>query len=68
MSEKIPIVLGRSHDYDIERIKEFCDQAAGHLGVPANLRGDSVLLKPNLISSRAARLACTDGRFIRSMS
>ena len=49
MAEKIPIVLGRSRDYHIERIKEFCDQAAEHLGVPATLRGDSVLLKPNLV-------------------
>lgn len=68
MAEKIPIVVGSSSDYDIDRIKEFCDQAASHLRMPANLRGSAVLLKPNLISSRASKLACSDARFVRAVA
>ena len=68
MADTIPIVLGRSNSYDIDRIKDFCDQAAPHLGVGESLRGSSVLLKPNLISSRAPKLACTDARFVRGVA
>ena len=56
MNDKIPIVVGRSRDYDVGRIKEFCDQAAPHLGLPESMHGTAVLLKPNLISSRASKL------------
>ncbi len=68
MADKIPIVIGRSRGYEIDRIKVFCDQAAVHLDLPVNLHGSSVLLKPNLISSRAPKLACTDARFIRGVA
>ena len=68
MADKIPIVVGRSHGYDLDRIKEFCDQAATHLRFAANLRGASVMLKPNLISSRASKLACTEARFVRGVA
>lgn len=35
---------------------------------PGNLRGQQVLLKPNLITARNGRLACTDGRFIAAVA
>jgi uncharacterized protein (DUF362 family) len=68
MAEKVPVVVGRSRGYETDRIKEFCSQAAAHLELPASLRGSSVLLKPNLISSRATKLACTDARFVRGVA
>ena len=68
MAEKIPIMIGKSRDYDIERIKNFCDQAAPHMGLGESLRGASVLLKPNLISSRASKLACSDASFVRGVA
>lgn len=68
MSDKIPIVIGRRRGYEIDGIKGFCDRAAAHLDLPVSLHGSSVLLKPNLISSRAPKLACTDARFIRGVA
>ena len=68
MNDKIPIVVGRSRDYDVGRIKEFCDQAAPHLGLPESMHGTAVLLKPNLISSRASKLACSEARFVRGVA
>jgi len=66
VSEQIPILLaGRDH-YDIEHLKQFVDDAGAALGVRGGLAGATVLLKPNLISSRASKLACSDGRFIRA--
>ncbi len=35
---------------------------------PGNLRGQQILLKPNLITARNGRLACTDGRFIAAVA
>lgn len=68
MIDKIPIVVGRSRGYDVGRIKEFCDQAAPHLGLPESMHGTAVLLKPNLISSRASKLACSEARFVRGVA
>ncbi len=68
MNDKIPIVVGRSRGYDVGRIKEFCDQAAPHLGLPESMHGTAVLLKPNLISSRASKLACSEARFVRGVA
>ena len=68
MSDKIPIAVGRSRGYDVARIKEFCDQAAPHLELPGSLHGSAVLLKPNLISSRASKLACSEALFVRAVA
>ena len=68
MNDKITIVVGRSRGYDVGRIKEFCDQAAPHLGLPESMHGTAVLLKPNLISSRASKLACSEARFVRGVA
>ncbi|MGI9570855.1 MAG: DUF362 domain-containing protein, partial [Desulfobulbia bacterium] len=68
MADRIPIIVGRSRTYDVARIKEFCDQAAPYLGVEGCLHGTAVLLKPNLISSRASKLACSEARFVRAVA
>jgi len=66
MSERIPIVLESIDSYDTEKLKRFFDVASGALGFDRGLSGATVLLKPNLISARAPRLACSDGRYIRA--
>lgn len=68
MSEPIPVVLDACDSYDPLRLKQFCEDAAGALGIGDRLAGSPVLLKPNLISSRASKLACSDGRFIRAVA
>jgi uncharacterized protein (DUF362 family) len=68
MSEPIPVLLDTCKTYDTPVLKQFCDDAAAALGFGAGLGGARVLLKPNLISSMASRLACSDGRFIRAVA
>ncbi len=68
MADKIPVVLAAATSYDQQRLKEFCDEAAVRLGLGDSFRGSTVLLKPNLISSRASKLACSDGRLLRAVA
>lgn len=68
MADWIPVIFDRCSSYDRRRIKSFCDSALGHLETEKNFHGSTVLLKPNLISSRASKLACSDGRFIRAVA
>ncbi|THB78160.1 MAG: DUF362 domain-containing protein [Desulfobulbaceae bacterium] len=51
--------------YDHGWIKTFVDRFFQQHG-PNNFNGNHVLLKPNLISSRGPRLACTDHQVIRA--
>ncbi len=67
-ADNIPIVLGRCRSYEHQQIKGFCDEAAAHLGLPTHFHGSTILLKPNLISSLAPQLACSDGRFVRAVA
>ena len=68
MAERIPIVLDVCDSYDTQRLKQFCDDAAVSLGLTTGLKGASVIVKPNLISSRASKLACSDGRFLKAVA
>lgn len=68
MAESIPIVLDNFTGYDVGRIKAFCDEASVHLDIRGTLNSATVLLKPNLISSRAPKLACTEARFVRGVA
>lgn len=68
MAELIPVLLGRQSSYDHRRIKAFCETAVGEFEPGRNFHGSTILLKPNLISSRASRLACSDGRFLRALA
>ncbi len=64
MNDSIGVMLARLESYDTSALKEFIDRGAALLGLQRRFNGKKVLLKPNLISSRAPALACTDGRFI----
>ena len=45
MIDKIPIVDARNRGYDVPRIKEYCENAPPHLGLPESIQGTAVLLK-----------------------
>jgi uncharacterized protein (DUF362 family) len=66
MSDLIPILLDRCSSYERRRIKDFCESAFNKLGLKRSYHGKTVLLKPNLISSRASNLACSDARIVRA--
>lgn len=68
MADTIPIVLETCPDYDVEKIKAFCQEASIHLDLGGSLTNATVLLKPNLISSRAPKLACTEALFVRGVA
>ncbi len=68
MAELIPILLDHCRTYEHRRIKEFCESAFNQLEFKQNYHGKTVLLKPNLISSRASNLACSDGRLVRAVA
>lgn len=68
MSERTPIILEHIASYDMAKLKQFCDDAAATLGFGDGLSGMHVLLKPNLISDKAPKLACSDGRFLRAVA
>lgn len=66
MSDLIPILLDRCSSYEQRQIKDFCESAFCQLGLKQGYHGKTVLLKPNLISSRASDLACSDARVVRA--
>lgn len=66
MAEQIPVLLDRCAAYENRQIKDFCETSFAGLGLSRDYHGKTVLLKPNLISSRASNLACSDGRFVRA--
>jgi len=68
MAELIPIVLDRCGSYEHRQIKGFCETAFEQFKLRKNYHGSTVLLKPNLISSRASDLACSDGRVVRAVA
>lgn len=66
--EDIVVGLSRCPDYQRQQLKEKIDHLCGAIAL--SLRpGDTVLLKPNLISAqRADGLACTHQEFIAAMA
>ena len=67
-ASRYKVILSRADTYDVSRIKELVDQGVTELLPGRNFYSSRILLKPNLISSRASALACTDGRIIRSVA
>jgi len=66
--ELIEVLLHKTNGYDKGQLREQLDDSLQELGVPELCHGTKVLLKPNLISSRAPQLACTNGLFIVSVA
>ncbi len=67
MAETIPILLKSCATYEPRRLKELCAEALRLMGETPSWHGQTVLLKPNLISSRAPRHACSEAAFIRAV-
>lgn len=67
MNSSCKVLLERSA-YDGPALADLLERMAPHLGLDRDLRGERVLLKPNLISARGPALACTDARFIASVA
>ncbi len=58
------VLLQRCDFYDRASLAEFIDVMMASLGFSGSLHGKVILLKPNLISSKGPRLACTHGEFV----
>lgn len=63
-----PVALIRCGGYQPPLLAEALQSLLAHLELPASLPGMTVLLKPNLISSRGPSLACTHPRLIAAVA
>jgi len=68
MADKIEVLLALSKGYDKRELKEQFDVFARLLPFPRSFRGDSILLKPNLITGRGPALGCTNGIFLATLA
>jgi uncharacterized protein (DUF362 family) len=62
------VALVRCSGYGQADLAACIDSVAGNLALPSTLTGSTVLLKPNLISSRGPALACTNPHFIATVA
>lgn len=60
--------LKKCSGYHFSEMGLFVEAAVSHFQLSGNLRDTRVLLKPNLISSAAPELACTNGKFIAAVA
>ena len=58
------VALTACSGYEQTMLYQALDQVLEHTEPPITLRGAEILLKPNLISSKAGPLACTEGAVI----
>ena len=68
MDTPIQVLLEKHHGYNSETIKAFLEKGSLLNGLRSNLNGCRVLLKPNLIASRAPALACTNTIVIQAVA
>ena len=61
------VALTAHSTYEQPSLNAAIDELLGPVPL-GNLRGQQVLLKPNLITARNGLLACTDGRFITAVA
>ena len=64
----LQVVLEKCIGYDRSLVTELVDGAANLLGLSGGLHGQTVLLKPNLISAGGPKLACTHSEFIAGVA
>ncbi len=62
------VAFHRCKNYDRAEIALVVDKILGTLQYSGSLHGTSVLLKPNLISTKAVPVACTHGTFIAGVA
>lgn len=60
------VCLSRCFSYENDTLRPFLQDQLDLLNVPADLSGKRVLLKPNLISSNAPALACSNPLFVKA--
>jgi uncharacterized protein (DUF362 family) len=68
MADKIEVLLALCKGYEKQELKEQFDLFASLLSFPQSFRGDSILLKPNLISGFGPSLGCTNGIFLATLA
>nr|AOO54629.1 hypothetical protein dp1710 [uncultured bacterium] len=68
ISRKIPVYLGRCPIYERAGIRADIEDMAGCLHLAQSYAGQTVLLKPNLISATAPALACTHAEFVAAVA
>ncbi len=66
--QKTPVYLARCPGYDRAAVREIVEDMADTLGLKPSFAGNTVLLKPNLISATAPALACTHPEFIAGVA
>ncbi len=64
----LQVVLRRCGGYESSAITAAVEKAMAELGLAGALHGQTVLLKPNLISSRGPQLACTHPQFLAGVA
>jgi uncharacterized protein (DUF362 family) len=64
----LQVVLQKCRGYERSAITAAVDAALAHLGLAGRLHGQTVLLKPNLISTTGPQLACTHPQFLAGVA
>ncbi len=62
----IPVCLSRCFSYGFDVLQTALQAQLDILKIPADLSGKRILLKPNLISSSAPALACSEPLFVKA--
>ncbi len=66
--EQIPVWLTRCSSYHPEPLLGLLQESLDKLLFPTDLSGKTILLKPNLISSKAPKLACSNPYFVATVA
>jgi len=64
----VTVVVLEKSLYSLAQLKELVERSHDCLGIAKAHHGKTVLLKPNLISSKAPSFACTNGLFIAAIA
>lgn len=62
------VVLAGCDNYTPASLTESLQSVLSHLNLPETFHGRTILLKPNLISSRGPALACTNALFLAAVA
>lgn len=66
--DKIDVCLEHCLNYETLLLLPLLQQQLDILGVPSDLGGKKILLKPNLLSATAPALSCSEPRFVSSVA
>lgn len=68
MTIPIQVAVEQCAVYDRQKLVDSVEAVAPFLGLKHSCAGSTVMLKPNLISSRGPALACTHGKFLAAIT